>query len=157
MAYSLENTSDLTALGNAIRTKSGGSATMTVAGMKTAVNSLKTGGSTYFRQIWNNSTNNLSSGTTTRVNVPSDLYKNKKKSFILVVYGCSNASGTPTYVGIIHHKGSDNSLTVFHSWGTTTTTSWYSNSQITITTGKTIYWRLNNTDGNHCLFILGAD
>ena len=44
MAYSLENTADLTALGNAIRTKTGGSGTMTVAEMATAVDSISVGG-----------------------------------------------------------------------------------------------------------------
>jgi hypothetical protein len=44
MAYSLENTSDLTALGDAIRAKTGDSDTMTVAEMATAVNGITTGG-----------------------------------------------------------------------------------------------------------------
>lgn len=44
MAYSLENTSDLTTLGNAIRTKTGGNATMTVAQMATAVATISSGG-----------------------------------------------------------------------------------------------------------------
>lgn len=44
MAYSLENTTDLTALGNAIRAKTSGSATMTVAEMATAINGITTGG-----------------------------------------------------------------------------------------------------------------
>ena len=43
MAYSLENTTDLTTLGNAIRVKTGGSATMTVVEMATAVNGITTG------------------------------------------------------------------------------------------------------------------
>ena len=43
MAYSLENTTDLTALGNAIRAKTGSAATMTVAEMATAVNGISAG------------------------------------------------------------------------------------------------------------------
>lgn len=45
MAYSLENTTDLTALGDAIRAKTGGTATMTVAEMATAVAGISGGGS----------------------------------------------------------------------------------------------------------------
>lgn len=44
MAYSLIDTSDLTTLGNAIRTKTGGNATMTVAQMATAVATISSGG-----------------------------------------------------------------------------------------------------------------
>lgn len=44
MAYSLENTTDLTALGDAIRAKTGSNATMTVAQMATAVASISGGG-----------------------------------------------------------------------------------------------------------------
>lgn len=44
MAYSLENINDLTALGNAIRAKTGESETMTVAEMTTAVDSISVGG-----------------------------------------------------------------------------------------------------------------
>lgn len=40
MAYSLENTADLTALANAIRAKSGNTGTLTVEGMETAVRGL---------------------------------------------------------------------------------------------------------------------
>lgn len=43
MAYSLQDTTDLTALGNAIRAKTGGSANMTVAEMATAVGNISTG------------------------------------------------------------------------------------------------------------------
>lgn len=44
MAYSLENTTDLTALGDAIRAKTGDIATMTVAQMATAVAGISGGG-----------------------------------------------------------------------------------------------------------------
>lgn len=44
MAYSLENITDLTALGDAIRAKTGSNATMTVAQMATAVASISGGG-----------------------------------------------------------------------------------------------------------------
>lgn len=40
MAYSLENTADLTALANAIRAKSGNTGTLTVEGMETAIRGL---------------------------------------------------------------------------------------------------------------------
>ena len=44
MAYSLQNTTDLTALGNAIRTKTGGALNLTVAEMATAVAGITGGG-----------------------------------------------------------------------------------------------------------------
>ena len=44
MSYSLQDTSDLTALGNAIRAKNGSSDTYTVAQMATAVSNISTGG-----------------------------------------------------------------------------------------------------------------
>lgn len=43
MAYSLENTADLVALGNAIRSKSGATGNMSVAQMATAVSNIQTG------------------------------------------------------------------------------------------------------------------
>ena len=47
MAYSLENTTDLTALANAIRAKTGDNATMTVSAMATAVAGISGGGSSW--------------------------------------------------------------------------------------------------------------
>lgn len=44
MAYSLQNITDLTALGNAIRTKTGGALNLTVAEMATAVAGITGGG-----------------------------------------------------------------------------------------------------------------
>lgn len=44
MSYALIDTTDLTALGNAIRTKTGGTATMAVSAMATAVSGITTGG-----------------------------------------------------------------------------------------------------------------
>lgn len=44
MAYSLQDTNDLTTLGNAIRAKTGGSSNMTVAEMATAVAGISSGG-----------------------------------------------------------------------------------------------------------------
>lgn len=46
MAYSLQNTTDLSNLGDAIRAKTGGSSNMTVAEMATAVASITSGGGT---------------------------------------------------------------------------------------------------------------
>lgn len=44
MSYALIDTTDLTALGNAIRTKTGGSSAMTVSAMATAVAGITSGG-----------------------------------------------------------------------------------------------------------------
>lgn len=60
MAYSLENTTELTALANAIRAKTGGSGTMTVSQMTSAVGTISSGGGgsgTISSEILNNTGN----------------------------------------------------------------------------------------------------
>lgn len=56
MAYSLQDTSDLTALGNAIRAKTGGSSNMTVAEMATAVSGISSGGGSLQVYSWTSTT-----------------------------------------------------------------------------------------------------
>ena len=106
MAYSLQDTTDLTSLGDAIRAKTGGSSNMTVAEMATAVASIGGSGGDITTVRWNNNTSGGSSNgyyrsiskntnvTYTASNLPSHFY--------LVYEPCSvGSTGVITRQGVV--------------------------------------------------------
>ena len=117
MAYSLENTTDLTALGNAIRTKTGGSGTMTVAEMATAVDSISVGGTerdTYWTGWGYGGTNIGASGgyIYKQINTTLTLTLNNAptEKFYLTFMSCPqsypyNSSSMPKYYFVTYDNG----------------------------------------------------
>lgn len=105
MAYSLENTTDLTALANAIRAKTGDNATMTVSAMATAVAGISGGGSSWTPTTMTDITNNAIVSLS-KNNGSIDLSGYTSVPYILVGYIESRDHSYTTTIEICIYSGS---------------------------------------------------
>ena len=99
MAYSLENTTDLTALGNAIRAKTGSNAAMTVVQMATAVAGITGDGGSSPGLIISNFENVIDSGIVDvgKYDAYIDLSGYINAPFLIICLGDSEGQGTIGY------------------------------------------------------------
>lgn len=109
MAYSLENTADLTALGDAIRAKSGNTGALTVEGMETAIRGLVgiTPPDTQLKRLkWTRTqTETIGKNSSRSFNI-SVMNSNKKYPFVFFTkLSASSASGYPPYSVFIVYDG----------------------------------------------------
>lgn len=109
MAYSLENTADLTALGDAIRAKSGNTGTLTVEGMETAIRGLVgiTPPDTQLKRLkWTRTqTETIGKNSSRSFNI-SVMNSNTKYPFVFFTkLVASSASGYPPYSIFIIYDG----------------------------------------------------
>lgn len=157
MSYVLENSTEMTALANAIRTKSGQSGSMTVSQLTTAVNGISGGGFTY---TTTSSSNAGSNSNNTVITLPSAL-QGGGTNFILYVK-CVNSSGNALSHRIFYYNSSNNTFTSIMAGASGNTyinsngASWNNSStktQVKITANGNVYWKRDSADYNHVLII----
>lgn len=109
MAYSLENTADLTALANAIRAKSGNTGTLTVEGMETAIRGLVgiTPPDTQLKRIkWSRTQAETIGKNSSKSFSFTAMNSNKKYPFVFFTkLSASSASGYPPYSVFVIYDG----------------------------------------------------
>lgn len=104
MAYSLQNTTDLIALGNAIRAKTGGASNLTVAEMATAVASITGGGGGgYHPSTITNITANASEG---KYDGSIDLSNYENNPYLIVIFADNNSNFSPELGAVGYWDGS---------------------------------------------------
>lgn len=150
MAYSLQDTTDLTSLGNAIRAKTGGSSNMTVAEMATAVAGISSGGGSLQELRFGRTSSSAVKGPVT---VSVDTLPSKFILIYTVANGSSSGSDFTIYT-VIYDNGTTTTITyciggVISNGGATIT---QSNGTTNISVGTSSVYLWPNRDGTKSLF-----
>lgn len=154
--YVLEDSTEMTALANAIRTKTGSNASMSVSDMATAVSGISAGGISYTSVA---STNKGSKTQTTIFTLPNAL-QGGSKDFYFVSIAHSGGS-YPTVISVCQYLHSNNTFTKLKGSGNNgylNTIAWNNSStktQVKLTmSSSNCYWGWGSSDTFNDIFII---